>query len=142
MLGWKSNTKAGALKEILKGGTAMFTIAKEEAKIAGRLLACTLALRVPFLTQSVSLVGHSLGCQVIKSCLKELHTFGTHDLIENVTFLAGAASRFDKDDRAKEYWARVFSAVVNGVIRNVYTKVDKILHFYRLCEHRDPIGHC
>jgi len=61
ILGWKSNTKKGAFIDILKGGTGMFSMAKEESKVAGRLLGCTLALRVPFLTQSVSLVGHSLG---------------------------------------------------------------------------------
>jgi len=69
---------------------------------------------------------------VIKSCLKELYRYGENNLIENVTFLAGAASRFDKDERAKKLWALIFSTTVNGVIRNVHTPLDKILHFYRI----------
>ena len=52
--------------------SSLFKVAKANAKLAGKLLACALALRLPFKTQTVSLVGFSLGCQVIKSCLKTL----------------------------------------------------------------------
>ena len=50
-----------------------FKQSKRNAKTAGALLACSLALREPFRSQSVTLVGFSLGCQVIKSCLKTLN---------------------------------------------------------------------
>jgi len=51
----------------------VFKYAKKNAKLTGKLLAHSLAIGWPFPTQSVSFVGFSLGNQVIKSCLKELH---------------------------------------------------------------------
>jgi hypothetical protein len=50
-----------------------FNRARINAEKAGKLLACMLALRFPFTYQTVSLVGFSLGTQVIKSCLETLH---------------------------------------------------------------------
>lgn len=38
-----------------------FKEGKRNAKVAGKLLACILAMRYPFMTQSISLVGFSLG---------------------------------------------------------------------------------
>jgi len=51
----------------------LFYQARTNAKQVGRLLACSLALGWPFRKQTVSLIGFSLGCQVMKSCLKMLH---------------------------------------------------------------------
>jgi hypothetical protein len=51
----------------------LFQKAKHKAKQAGQLLACALALRLPFKTQTISLIGYSLGSQVTKSCIKTLH---------------------------------------------------------------------
>ena len=50
----------------------LFIKAKSQAKMAGKLLACILALRQPFRFQTVSLITFSLGSQVVKSCLKTL----------------------------------------------------------------------
>ena len=66
-LQWRSITKK---ESKIKSGENLFNKAKYESKIAGKLLACALAARIPFFTQTVSFIGHSLGCQVIKSCLK------------------------------------------------------------------------
>ena len=69
IFGWKASSKKKAMSEVLtlkKAAWNLFPSALKESKIAGKLLACMLASRVPFLTQAVSLVGHSLGCQVIK----------------------------------------------------------------------------
>ena len=60
------------------------------AKITGRLLAHSLMLRYPFKYESISLVGFSLGTQVVSSCLQELHKYNKYDIIQNVTMLAGA----------------------------------------------------
>ena len=49
--------------------------------MTGKLLAVALALGFPFTTQTISLIGFSLGSQVIKSTLKTLHKIGVHDLI-------------------------------------------------------------
>lgn len=59
----------------------VFKAGKTNAKLAGKLLAHALAIGFPFPTQSVSLVGFSLGTQVIKSCLKELHAVGASHVI-------------------------------------------------------------
>lgn len=67
--------------EVTQGVANVFKDSKANAKLAGVLLGCTLALREPFRSQSVSLVGFSLGCQVIKSCLKTLLFLGALDVI-------------------------------------------------------------
>ena len=74
----------------------VFKYAKKNAKMTGKLLAYTLAMLFPFPTQSVSLVGFSLGNQVIKSCLKELHSLNANHIIHHVTFLAAAIDRMDR----------------------------------------------
>ena len=40
----------------------MFNTAKHHAKITGKMVAISLALGYPFSTQSISLIGFSLGC--------------------------------------------------------------------------------
>ena len=86
-----------------------FKAGKRNAKVAGKLLAYTLAMRYPFTTQSISLVGFSLGSQVIKSCLKTLHELGATDIIHNVTFMGAAIDRLDRDEKSSEKWSRIFS---------------------------------
>ena len=110
-----------------------FKKGKNNAKVAGAILGYILAVRYPFLTQSVSLVGFSLGTQVIKSCLKTLHRLGAHSVIHNITFMAGAIDKMDRD-KTKELWAEIFSTTVPGQIKNVYTKKDMILMMYSICE--------
>ena len=44
----------------------------ESAQISGVLLAHSLMLQFPFRGKSISLIGFSLGTQVIYSCLEEL----------------------------------------------------------------------
>ena len=51
----------------------LFAECKKSAKLSGQLLACTLAIGFPFYSQTVSIVGFSLGCQVAKTCVKTLH---------------------------------------------------------------------
>lgn len=41
-------------------------------------------------------MGFSLGCQVIKSCLKTLDKLGASHIIHEVTFMGGAIDCFDK----------------------------------------------
>ena len=67
-----------------KGGMIMhdlFNSTKQMAKFSGELLACALAIGFPFYTQSVSLLGFSLGCQVIKSALKTLNSFEANNVV-------------------------------------------------------------
>ena len=96
-------------------------------------MAFALATGQPFLTQSVSLVGFSLGNQVIKSCLKTLHMLGATEIIHNVTFMGGAVDRIDRP-KSRELWAQILSSILSGEVKNVYTKKDLILLLYSMCE--------
>jgi hypothetical protein len=100
-----------------------FKDAINKAKLTGRLVAISLALGFPFSTQTISMIGFSLGTQVIKSCLSTLHKLGAHDIINNVTLLAGA-SHYEKN---QEKWESVFNSVIGGEIKNGYSKGDWVL---------------
>ena len=126
-LQWRSITKSESKTGGIGSGENLFNKAKYEAKIAGKLLACALAARIPFFTHTVNFIGHSLGCQVIKSCLKQLRALKVGDLVENVTYLAGAASCFERNEKASAFWPDVLCSTVNGTIRNVHTPNDQIL---------------
>lgn len=121
--------------------SSLFKKAKNNAKVAGKLLACALALRMPFKTQTVSLVGFSLGSQVIKSCLKTLDVIYEEsngpprtkvpcDLIQDVVMLGGAA-HFDKN---KDKYRRLFANIVNGEAKTVYSAGDTVLLLYMASE--------
>lgn len=134
----------------MKPISGLFKKAKQNAKFAGQLLACALALKMPFKTQTISLVGFSLGGQVIKSCLKTLYYLYDRpcdpphprhqmpqELVHNVTFFA-AATHFRKN---LDKYRRIFRYMVNGQAKNVYSKGDYVLHLYTLCEIVwDPLG--
>ena len=92
----------------------------KNAKITGQLLAISLILGHPFSNHTISLVGYSMGCEVIKSCLLTLSRLGGYEFVHNVTFLAGA-THFTKD---QDLWRLIFSRVVNGKISNVFSKGD------------------
>jgi hypothetical protein len=83
------------------------------AKFSGELLACALAIGFPFYTQSVSLLGFSLGCQVIKSSLKTLHSFEAFNVIQNVTFMGAACDVLDKA-KIEQRWVSVFASTISG----------------------------
>ena len=85
-----------AYDRITKEFEESFKKALKNAKLTGQLLAISLVLGYPFSTQTISLVGYSLGTQVIKSCLQTLSRLEAHDLIHNVSFIAGA-THFEKD---------------------------------------------
>lgn len=104
--------------------------------MTGKLLAVALALGHPFTTQTISLIGFSLGSQVIKSTIKTLHKIGVHDLIQNVHFLGGAC-HWMKDDA---YWQAVLSKVVRGRATNSFSREDKVLVTYFMVENKDSIG--
>ena len=56
------------------------------------------------------------------------------NLIQNVTFMGGAIERLDKDEARLHKWSTILSEIVNGEIRNVYTKKDAILVLFQICE--------
>mmetsp|Transcript_2766 Transcript_2766/g.2575 ORF Transcript_2766/g.2575 Transcript_2766/m.2575 type:complete len:186 (+) Transcript_2766:584-1141(+) len=112
----------------------IFVQAIKSARLSGKLLAHALMLQFPFVNQSISLVGFSLGTQVIYSCLEELKAHGAENIINNVYFLGGAVSIPKYED-----WATTLS-VARGTITNGFSKFDYILHLYRASMFMIPIG--
>jgi len=133
---------------LMRGGKSAFEInsmfreAKDEAKSAGKLLACSLAIRgiEPIQDQSLSILGFSLGCQLTKTCLRTLNGLQANSLIQNVTFMGAAISQFDRNAQTQAVWSKIFSQTINGSIRNVYTKKDMILLLYTSSQLRYSTG--
>ena len=117
----------------------LFNSAKRVAKMTGELLGCALSIGYPFYTQSVSLIGFSLGCQVVKSTLKTLHAFGAHNVVQNVTFMGAAVDVLDKP-KIEQRWVNIFASTVSGTIKNVYTKWDVILLLYSASQFDHSLG--
>jgi ABC-type Mn2+/Zn2+ transport system permease subunit len=105
-----------------------FTDAIKKADLTGRLIGISLALGYPFSTQTISLLGFSLGTQVIKTCLETLYELGAFDIINNVTLLAGASHYENVHEQEK--WEKIFNLVVGGEIKNVYSEGDLVLKLY------------
>jgi len=111
----------------------VFLNAKAHAKLSGKLLACAIACSYPFETQAISLVGFSLGGQVIKSTLKTLHQFGMlskgqYCVIQNVTIMGGAINFSGLGKEQK--WRKILGETVAAHIRNVYSQKDYVLYGY------------
>lgn len=114
-----------------------FNKIKKNAKEMGKILACFLAQRVHFKHHTFTLVGHSLGTQVIKSCLETLHEIygqanpafvnsanDIHcDLIQNVVLMAGASEYHGTQDN----WIGMFKNVVNGSVKNLHSDYDFVV---------------
>jgi hypothetical protein len=58
-----------------------FKATMKNGEIVGRVVACLLTIGYPFATNSISLIGFSLGTHVIKHLLLTLNELGKHDLI-------------------------------------------------------------
>ena len=111
----------------IKGkGEEVFKLARENARKTGKLLGHFLALNPQFDSYSVSLMGFSLGSQVIKSCLNTIAKLGLlgKTCISNVYFLGGAT--YIREEKVKAQKA-TFAKVVNGRICNVFTNRDSTL---------------
>ena len=116
-----------------------FLKCKKIAKLAGRILALFLSCNKDFNNCQINLVGFSLGCQVIKFCLKELdRKEGHRDMINNVLFLGGTA--IFRDEK-KNFWRNVFRNNVGGRVINCYSKCDDVLScLLKICESKSPNG--
>jgi hypothetical protein len=109
----------------------------KKAKSSGKFLSLILRSRLFFGNRQINLVGYSLGCHVIKHCLKELSTGEDgKNLINDVTFMAGATTFKNKLN-----WHRILTKLVGGRIINCHSEVDYILKYlYRSCTDKIPIG--
>ena len=139
MLSTGKEEKFGAIDAAAAGTGAVEVIAdqfkygKKNAKMTGCLLAYALAMLFPFPTQSISLVGFSLGNQVIQSCLECLHSLRANHIIHHVTFLAAAIDRMDRL-KTRMRWADILGTVLPGEIKNVHTTTDWVLLGYSISE--------
>ena len=117
----------------------LFIQCKKKAKCAGKILALFLASNEEFNNCQINLVGFSLGCQVVKHCVKELERIKGHrDMINNVLFMGGATAI--KKEK-KMIWRNIFMKNVGGRVINCYSKEDCVLKYlFRLCVFQNPIG--
>lgn len=76
LFSWKTvravATLAYGVSQISSDYAKIFRHARDTAIIYGKFLAYTIILASPFVGKRINLLGFSLGCQVIKSCLDEL----------------------------------------------------------------------
>lgn len=88
--------------DLYREGIHTFKTARKNARITGKLLAHFLiaSRNEIFGGQTFSLLGFSLGCQVVKSAVNRLSKLGATDLIHNVYFLAGAT--YTKEAKLEE----------------------------------------
>ena len=117
----------------------VFKNSKQNAKVSGNLLGLLLTEGLFFQSKQINLVGFSLGCHVVKNCIRELYQNGkTGDdkLLGDVKFFGGATCLENKQN-----WQKIFKETIGGSIYNFYSKEDDVLKkLFKLCIHKEPIG--
>ena len=110
---------------------------KLKGKLVGKILGLFLASNEDFKKCQINLVGFSLGCHVIKYCIKEISKLrGVRNMINNVLLMGGAASIGDKKN-----WKNIVKKVIGGRIINCYSKHDFVLDtLFKLCVDHTAIG--
>ena len=71
--------------------------------------------------------------------MKELSKLHACRIIHNVTFMAAAIDRMDRD-KTKMLWMDILGSVIAGEIKNVHTTNDWILIYYSICEAEESQG--
>ena len=113
-----------------------FRKSKAISKDIGKLLGIILHSRLFFPCCSINLIAFSLGCNVIKHCIKTLYEFESFDIINNVVLMGGATT-LSKTDK----WEKILSSVVAGKIYNCYSHHDTVLKLlYQNFVKYNPIG--
>ncbi|CAI2385791.1 unnamed protein product [Moneuplotes crassus] len=129
---WPSNDVWGYFKELFGNARAHRKIFSFATK-SGKLLAHALIMGYPKRFSKVTFVSFSLGCEVVRSCLEELHRLNaTKNFIEEVYLMAGATEIAPKD-------YEIFS-IINKKLVHIYTPLDWILKWNKFVESADPIG--
>ncbi|KRX06250.1 hypothetical protein PPERSA_06132 [Pseudocohnilembus persalinus] len=134
---------SGGYMSLVKGGLTLATAYKKnpfieafkEATLVGKYLAHLIAKKVIFPNCTVSLVGFSLGTQVILKCLQELNKFQVQDVIQDVILMGGVA------DTRKLNKMENFN-FLGGNLYNFYSYNDGILKFvFKAVKYQDkPAG--
>ena len=135
---------AQIISKAWSAGLKGFLSSMNNAKISGKLLAHALYMQYPFVNKSISLIGFSLGAQVIWSWLEELEKLGAYSIskcslsnlciVYNVYLLGGAFSISDNDKFSKSL------DIVRGKVVNAYSFLDLVLLIYTGITFSAPIG--
>ena len=108
----------------------MVKINKKISKLYGKFLAYIISSKMIFKFQTISLIGFSLGCNVIKFCLKELNKIrnsginNINNIINNIIFIGGGC-KFSENEKHKEMFS-----LISGKVINVYCDNDKLIKKY------------
>jgi len=112
--------KAYNKKEIFKRN-------KYISKVFGKILAYIIATRSIFKFHVISLIGYSLGCNVIKHCIFELNKIYDYhmevsEIIQNIVFIGGATKL-----NPNKYKFEEFFKIIAGRIINCFSDFDSDL---------------
>eukprot|EP00340_Litonotus_pictus_P010215 CAMPEP_0170514962 /NCGR_PEP_ID=MMETSP0209-20121228/1455_1 /TAXON_ID=665100 ORGANISM="Litonotus pictus, Strain P1" /NCGR_SAMPLE_ID=MMETSP0209 /ASSEMBLY_ACC=CAM_ASM_000301 /LENGTH=818 /DNA_ID=CAMNT_0010799239 /DNA_START=237 /DNA_END=2689 /DNA_ORIENTATION=+ len=128
-----------------------FVVAMKRSEIIGKLLAYTIASKKQFKGKLVNLIGFSLGCNVIKSCLDELSRLtipsvvnnnkgykvsSNKTVINNVMFVGGATT-IDLNKKSE------FNSIeiCGGRLINVFSSCDLVLEeLYTMVVKKTAVG--
>lgn len=122
----------------------LFSKTKKYSKFFGKYLGNIIASQTIFNGKSISVIGFSLGCNVIKLFLKEIYKIylitNNEDLlmiINNVIFIAGATTL-----NKIEKWNLRFLALVSGKVINIHSNYDIILKvLFKTTTEKTAIGY-
>lgn len=120
----------------------LFIKTKKNSKFYGKFLAYIISSQKIFKNKCISLIGFSLGCNVVKYCIKEMNKIylftqdsSLLDIIHNIIFLAGATTF-----KNIENWSKIFY-LAKGKIINCFSTHDKILKYlYNSSTEKTAIG--
>lgn len=115
---WIAQAKTVAYDIVFKEVKEQLEIVRKNAKLTGKLLACCLVLEHPRRFRRVSIVGVGCGCQVVKSCIRQLQRLKALDILDKVSFIGGAITE---------------KGIPIGLrIKNLHSKSDHFLTFLQL----------
>lgn len=124
-----------SLNNMIAAGLIMknpFNVSSEKAQRTGKMLAEVLSSEEYYSKKPIVLIGFSLGCKVIFSCLEELAKGNTK--VSDVILMGGAA---ENDPKRWE----IARKVVAGRLVNIYSKNDWALSiFYYMATFNKAIG--
>ena len=111
----------------LKNSASSFLYCYQKAECVGRILALLLLNNEEFYDCQINLVGFSLGCHVVISCLDELNKFKNRGFMINNILLMGGATIIEESEKNK--WRDIFRDNVAGRIINCYSTYDDVLSY-------------
>lgn len=118
-----------------------FSQSKLIAKYVGKLLAYIIVSKQVFKKQTLTIIGFSLGANIVKYCMKEINIIKEFipeatDIIQNVVFLA-AACDFEKGEK----WSTILKNVPGRII-NCFRSNDLVLRdvYHMFTNSRQSVG--